>query len=58
MSLTYPQREDLPRTPQPAAITARPRYEDEILQEHMRRVHNARARRRAARQCLATRPYA
>jgi hypothetical protein len=56
MKPIYPQREDRLSVPQPTAISVRPPHEDEILQEQMRRLHNARARQRAARRHLADRP--
>ena len=57
MKPIYPQREDGLRVPQSTAITVFPRYEDEILQEQMRRQHNARARHRSARRHLAARAH-
>lgn len=57
MKPIYPQREDRLSVPQPTAITIRPPHEDEILQEQMRRLHNARARQRSARRHLVARAY-
>lgn len=57
MKPIYPQREDLLKAPHPTAITVLPQHEDEILQEQMRRLHNARARQRTARRHLTARPF-
>ena len=57
MKPIYPQREDHLTVPRPTAITMSPPHEDEILQEQMRRLHNARARQRSARRHLAARAY-
>jgi hypothetical protein len=57
MKPIYPQREDHMSVPQPTAISVCPVHEDEILQEQMRRLHNARARQRAARRHLTGRFY-
>ena len=56
MKPVYPQDQDHPEAPilPPAAISAL--HADELLQEQMRRLHNARARQRAARHPRAARP--
>lgn len=55
MKPIYPQREDHLTVPKPTTITVPRPYEDEILQEQMRRLHNARARQRSARRHLVAR---
>lgn len=57
MKPIYPQRVDNLTVPQPTTITVPRPQEDEILQEQMRRLHNARARQRSARRHLAAQTY-
>ena len=49
MKPIYPQRDSRAGDPPPGVITVHPPRESEILQEQMRRLHNARASQRAAR---------
>ena len=56
MKPVYPQGEDRLETPLPLATTNHPVHEDLIMQEQMRRLHNSRARQRAARHHRAGRP--
>ena len=56
MKPVYPQDRDHPETPiLPSAVLPVP-HADELHQEQMRRLHNARARQRAARHPRAARP--
>ena len=50
MKPIHPQLEDRSASHQTYATTIHPLHEDEAHQEQMRRLHNARARRRAAQQ--------
>lgn len=56
MKPVYPQGEDRADAPLAAAATILPMHEDLVLQEQMRRLHNTRARQRAARHHRAGRP--
>lgn len=56
MKPVYPQGEDRTDAPLSTATTIRPMPEDLVLQEQMRRLHNTRARQRAARHHRAGRP--
>ncbi|SDM99500.1 hypothetical protein SAMN05216360_1058 [Methylobacterium phyllostachyos] len=49
MKPVYPQGDDRLEAPIPLATTSHPVQEDLLLQEQMRRLHNTRARQRAAR---------
>ncbi len=49
MKSVYPQGEDRMEAPLPSATTIPSLNEDLVLQEQMRRLHNTRARQRAAR---------
>lgn len=49
MKPVYPQSEDRSEAPVPLATALHPIHADLILQEQMRRLHNTRARQRAAR---------
>lgn len=49
MKTVHPQNERLPALPIHVAMTVNPSYEDEVHQDRMRRLHNARASQRAAR---------
>ena len=50
MKLDDSRHEGVPAAFQSPVIAAQPRQQDETHQEQMRRLHNARARQRAARQ--------
>ena len=56
MKPVYPQGEDRSEAPFTPATTSHPLHEDLLLQEQMRRLHNTRARQRAARHHRAGRP--
>lgn len=56
MKPVYPQGEDRVDAPLAVATTILPMHEDLVLQEQMRRLHNTRARQRAARHHRAGRP--
>ncbi|MHB2208513.1 hypothetical protein [Methylobacterium sp. CM6257] len=58
MNSVYPLRDDRPEAQLSPAMTIHPQSPDEVLQEQMRRLHNARARQRAARHHRAGRPLA
>lgn len=49
MKTVYPLYEDRLDSRPSFTTTLQPPHEDEVLQEQMRRLHNARARQRAAR---------
>jgi hypothetical protein len=49
MKPVYPLRENRIETEQSPAMTIHAPHRDEVLQEQMRRLHNARASQRAAR---------
>lgn len=56
MKPVYPVREDHLEARRSPTTTLHPPHKDEVLQEQMRRLHNARARNRAARHHRAGRP--
>ena len=56
MKPVYPQDQDRLEAPILPAAARPSMHADELLQEQMRRLHNARARRRAARSPHAARP--
>lgn len=56
MKPVYPQGDDRLEAPLPLGTASHPVHEDLILQEQMRRLHNTRARQRAARHHRAGRP--
>ncbi|MGH1573372.1 hypothetical protein ACRAWG_25260 [Methylobacterium sp. P31] len=58
MNSVYPLRDDRLETQTSPAVTIHLPNPDEVLQEQMRRLHNARARQRAARHHRAGRPLA
>ncbi|MCJ2088103.1 hypothetical protein MKK88_19255 [Methylobacterium sp. E-005] len=49
MKSVHPQGEDRPDVSFPPVTAIHPLHEDLLLQEQMRRLHNSRARQRAAR---------
>lgn len=49
MKPVYPQGDDRAEAPLPSATAIHPLHEDLLHQEQMRRLHNTRARQRAAR---------
>jgi hypothetical protein len=55
MKSVHPQDQDRLESPVPSTVI-HPSQADELLQEQMRRQHNARARQRAARHTRAVRP--
>lgn len=49
MNSVHPQGDDRSEAPLPSATPLHPLHDDLRLQEQMRRLHNTRARQRAAR---------
>lgn len=56
MKSVYPQTQDTLEAPILPSAALHVPHADELLQEQMRRLHNARARQRAARHTRAARP--